>query len=64
MAEKKILVHLHLFYHNQIDYVISKLRNITNCKWDLYVTFCDENEKSFLKLKRFKPDVIFFKVKK
>ena len=63
MAEKKILVHLHLFYHNQIDYVISKLRNITNCKWDLYVTFCDENEKSFLKLKRFKPDVIFFKVK-
>lgn len=54
--EKHILVHLHLYYHEQIDYMISKLKNITNCNWDLYVTFCEENEETNKKILDFKPE--------
>ena len=52
---KKVLVHLHLFYHEQLPYFIGKLRNIVNCDWDLFVTVCEHNsqsEKSILKLKK------------
>ncbi|MBR6099178.1 hypothetical protein IKP85_05465 [bacterium] len=58
----KILVHLHLFYHNQIDYFISKLSNIDGCDWDLYVTVCEENKASTKKLLKLKPDVKIVKV--
>lgn len=52
----KLLVHLHLYYHNQLDFFISKLSNIT-CDYDLYVTYVTENDKSNHKLRQFKPDV-------
>ena len=58
----RLLVHLHLFYHNQIDYMIKKMKNINNCKWDLYVTVCEENDETNKKLKKFKPDVKIIKV--
>lgn len=61
-VNRKVLVHLHLFYHNQLDYMISKLKNICGCDWDLYVTVCEDNEKSIKKLKAFKPDVHIIKV--
>lgn len=54
--QKKLLVHLHLYYHEQLDYFISKLKNIT-CPYDLYVTYVIKNEKSIHKLKEFKQDV-------
>ncbi len=53
---KNILVHLHLYYHEQIDYMLSKLKNINNCNWDLYVTICQDNSISKKKILNFKPD--------
>lgn len=35
---RKLLVHLHLYYLDQADYFVSKLRNICGCEWDLIVT--------------------------
>lgn len=57
----KILVHLHLFYHDQLDWFLKKLRNIT-CDFDLYVTVVEQNESSTQKLNAFKPDVHIIKV--
>ena len=34
----RLLVHLHIFYPEQIDYFLSKLANIQGCEWDLVVT--------------------------
>ena len=51
---KKVLVHLHLFYHEQLPYFLDKLKNINNCDWDLIVTVCehiDESEKMILNFK-------------
>ena len=58
----RILVHLHLYYHDQLDYMIKKLKNINNCDWDLYVTICQENKKSREKLLKFKPDTQILEV--
>lgn len=56
---KKILVHLHLYYHDQADYFISKLKNISGAEWDLIVTYSTPDEVTFSKLRAFKPTVIF-----
>lgn len=58
----KFLVHLHMYYHNQIDYFVKKLSNICDCDWDLYVTYVEENQNTFDKLKALKPDANFIKV--
>ena len=57
----KILVHLHLYYHDQLDYFIKKLKNIT-CDYDLYVTMVEMDEKVIDKLKQFKSSVKIIKV--
>ena len=62
MSNKKVLVHLHLYYLDQLDYMISKLKNICGCEWDLYVTLCNYDEKCVNKLKAFKPDVKIIEV--
>ena len=59
--KNKILVHLHLYYHDQLDYFIKKLKNIT-CYYDLYVTMVDLDNKVVDKLKKFKSDVEIVKV--
>lgn len=53
---KKLLVHLHLFYHNQLDYFLSKLKNIQGCNWDLFITVCEQNDLSTKKIKALKSD--------
>ena len=58
----KFLVHLHIYYHNQVDYFLKKLSNIEGCDWDLYVTYVEENQQSFDKIKNFKPGTTFIKV--
>lgn len=63
MLNKKILVHFHLFYHNQLNFWINKLKNISNCEWDLYVTVCDEDKIVEKRLKDLKSDVKIVKVK-
>jgi hypothetical protein len=42
----RFLVHLHLYYHEQLDFMIEKLKNIQGCDWDLYVTINENNEES------------------
>ena len=53
----KVLVHLHLYYLDQLDYMLKKLKNINSCDWDLFVTMTKQDEKAIQKLKEFKPDV-------
>lgn len=58
----KLLVHLHLYYHEQLDYFIKKLSNISGCEWDLYVTFSEQNTDSEKKILKLKTDAKFLKV--
>ena len=60
-TKKKMLIHLHLYYHEQLKYFISKLKNIT-CDYDLFVTYVDENVESNSRLEKFKKDVHLIKV--
>ena len=53
----KVLVHLHLYYLDQLDYMLKKLKNINSCDWDLFVTMTKQDEKAIQKLKEFKSDV-------
>lgn len=60
--EKRMLVHLHIYYHDQIDYMLRKLKHISGCKWDLYVTLCEKNKESIDKILAFNPDANIIKV--
>lgn len=51
----KILVHLHLYYHEQLDWFLEKLKNITY-DYDLWVTVTTSNQNTENKIKRFKSD--------
>lgn len=55
----RLLVVLHVYYHDQIDYFIEKLANITGCEWDLVVTCSDSLDESVRKIRDFKPDAAF-----
>ena len=59
----KLLVHVHIYYHEQVDYIIEKLNNIVDCDWDLYVTYSQYNEDTEQKFKQFKSDTHFINVK-
>lgn len=52
-----ILVHLHLYYLDQLDYFIKKLGNIVDCHWDLVVTLPQASPSAEDTLRKFKPDV-------
>lgn len=41
----KMLVHLHLFYYDQLDYMLGKLQNIGGCACDLFVTVPDNDSR-------------------
>lgn len=57
---KKILVHLHVYYHDQVDYFIDKLKNITGVEYDLVVTYSETNKETIEKIRNFKPEAEFF----
>ncbi len=52
----KIAVHLHLYYLEQTDYFIGKLRNIGTTPFDLFVTMVVDNAAIQQKIRAFKPD--------
>lgn len=56
---KHILVHLHIYYHDQTDYFIRKLSNISGCSWDLCVTMAEKNAETIRKISLFKSDTKF-----
>lgn len=59
---KKLLVCIHIYYHNQADYIIKKLHNITGVEADYYITYSIENKETIEKFLNFNPACKFFKV--
>lgn len=53
---KHILVHLHLYYINQLDEILARLQNLQELKFDLYVTMIEKSPAAEQKIKQFKPD--------
>ncbi len=58
----RLFVHVHIYYHEQTDYIIKKLKNITGCIFDLYVTYSKNNEATKEKFLKFKNDTHFVEV--
>lgn len=58
----RLLVVLHIFYHDQVDYFIDKLGNISGCEWDLTVTYSEEIARTNAAFRQFRSDVRFVKV--
>lgn len=58
----KLLVHLHLYYRDQLPWFIGKLNNLTGFDWDLVVTGAYDDPDSRKALEALKPDVRFVKV--
>ncbi len=40
----RVLVHVHLYYREQIDFIMESLNNICKCKYDLYITMTERHE--------------------
>ncbi len=61
MKLRKILVCIHIYYHNQVDYIIDKLKSLNGIDYDLFVTYTNENKETnekflnFNKNAKFKP---------
>lgn len=58
----RLLVHFHIYYHDQVEYFIGKMKNISGCDWDLLVTFSDRSVFTENLIKEFKPDAQFLQV--
>ncbi len=52
----KLAVHLHIFYLEQLDYLIKKLASLDGFPFDLFVTLTVEDEDVNRKILAFKPD--------
>jgi lipopolysaccharide biosynthesis protein len=52
----RILVHLHVFYHDQLPWFLDRLRNLDGLDWDLVVTCCEADAALVSAVKAFKPD--------
>lgn len=58
MAQKRLLVHLHLFYTVQTDYFLEKLSSIGNCDWTLFLTLPEPSEEIERKFRSFHNDTV------
>ena len=58
----KMLVHLHVFYHDQVPWFLSKLRNIQCVPWDLLVTWSVPDSATEALVRACKPDARFMQV--
>ncbi len=52
----KIAVHLHLYYENQLGYILKKLKNLSGLDYDLYVSMAKENLEIATEIRKFCPD--------
>ena len=52
----KLLVHLHIYYHDQLDWFLEQLSYIAGCPWDLVVTWSGEHPQSETAVRAFRPD--------
>jgi len=58
----KILVCLHIFYHDQIEFFLNRLSNLYSEDWDLLVTWVNPSEETRQRILTFKPDAEFIEV--
>ena len=58
----RLLVHLHVYYHDQVVYFIEKMKNISGCEWDLLVTYSEYDGRTEALIREFRPDAGFLKV--
>ena len=58
----KLLVHLHVFYHDEVPWFLERLRSLDGHDWDLVVTFCEADPVLEETVKAFKPDARFLPV--
>ena len=58
----KILVHLHVFYHDQVPWFLDRLKSLDGFDWDLVVTWGVVDEGTERAVKAFKPDARFLLV--
>lgn len=58
----KMLVHLHVYYHEQVPWFLSKLRNIQCVPWDLLVTWSVPDSATEALVRECKPDARFMQV--
>lgn len=58
----RLLVHFHIYYHDQVEYFIGKMKNITGCEWDLLVTYSDASAQTESLIREFKPEAEFLMV--
>ena len=59
---KKISVHLHLYYVDQLDDLLSRLQCLNGYSYDLYVTLINNDEFIRNKILVFKPDAYIWQV--
>lgn len=59
---KRLLVIFHVYYQDQVDWFIDRMKNITGCRWDLVVTCSAYTDGLKDKLTAFRPDVRFVEV--
>ena len=58
----KLLVHLHVYYHDQVPWFLERLRSLDGFDWDLVVTGCEMDAGTEAAVKAFRPDARFFSV--
>lgn len=59
---KRLLVHLHVYYHEQVDYFVGKLGNISGVEWDLAVTYSTPHAETERKLREVNANARFIQV--
>lgn len=59
MKLKKVLVCIHIYYHNQVDYIIDKLKSLNGFDYDLFVTYTNENKETNEKFLNFNKNAKF-----
>lgn len=59
MKLKKVLVCIHIYYHNQVDYIIDKLKSLNGIDYDLFVTYTNENKETNEKFLNFNKNAKF-----
>lgn len=58
----RLLVYLHVYYHDQVPWFMDKLRHVTGVEWDLLVTWVAPNPATEALVRACKPDARFLQV--
>lgn len=61
-SDLRLLVHLHIYYKDQVPWFIGKLKSINGCKWDLLCTWNNPDPETEAKIRAFRPDARFLEV--